>query len=167
MKTIARVLAIGLMVACISSGKLPRESAAVAAGGCPRGSLRANLISQGDQARLSVRSESYRCGPPMVEGARSAPLAPTYTFEMLCNPNSDQGPRTLCSAAPCLQDNQSFALRNRRLPDGRLEPAGFACLTSNQANVSPGITLAQVLAAVKAVRLPGGKIHVAPASRGL
>src|SRR5215216_7175807 len=58
-------------------------------------------------------------------------------------------------------------LRNRRLPDGRLEPAGFACLTSNQANVSPGITLAQVFAAVRSVKLPGGDIHVAPASRGL
>ena len=164
---VVRVLAVVLMAACLLSVKLSGESRAIAAQGCPRGSLRGNLISQGDQATLSIRSESYRCVPPTIERSGSAAVAPTYTFELLCNPKSDQGPKTLCSVAPCLQDNQSFALRNRRLPDGRLEPAGFACLTSNQVSVSPGITLAQVYAAVRTVKLPGGNIQVTPASQGL
>src|SRR5215211_7810401 len=164
---IVRVLAVVLMAACLLSVNPSGESRAIAAQGCPRGSLRGNLISQGDQATLSIRSESYRCVPPTIERSGSAAVAPTYTFELLCNPNSDQGPKTLCSVAPCLQNNESFALRNRRLPDGRLEPAGFACLASNQASVSPGITIAQVFAAVRSVKLPGGSIHVVPASRGL
>ena len=164
---IVRVLAVVLMAACLLSVNPSGESRAIAAQGCPRGSLRGNLISQGDQATLSIRSESYRCVPPTIERSGSAAVAPTYKFELLCNPNSDQGPKTLCSVAPCLQENQSFALRNRRRPDGRLEPAGFACLTSNQASVSPGITLAQVYAAVRTVKLPGGNIQVTPASQGL
>jgi hypothetical protein len=167
MKTISRELASILMVACLFSAIFAHGTSAIAAESCPRGSLRGNLLSQGSQARLSIRSESYRCSPPATDRSGSAGSAPTYTFEMLCGPNSEQGPRTLCSVAPCLQNNQSFALRNRRLPDGRLEPAGFACLTSSQASVSPGITLAQVFAAVRSVKLPSGNIHVAPASRGL
>lgn len=119
------LLATTLMAVCLSSVILSHESSAIAAESCPRGSLRGNLISKGDQARLSIRSNSYRCGPPTIGRSGSDGLAPIYTFEMLCNPNSDQGPRTLCSVAPCLQNNESFALRNRRLPDGRLEPAGL------------------------------------------
>jgi hypothetical protein len=167
MKKIRGVLAVILTFACLWSVNLSRESQSVAAEDCPRGSLRGNLISQGDQARLSIRSKSYQCGTPTIEGSGSAALVPIYTYEMLCNPESNQGPRTLCSAAPCLQENQSFALRNRSLPDGRLEPAGFACLASNQASIGPGITLAQVNAAIRNVKLPGGTIRVAPASRGL
>jgi hypothetical protein len=167
MNSLHRILGIALIIVCLSAANSTYDGQVVAAQGCARGSLRANLVSRGDRARLSIRSESYRCGTPTTGRSKSAVSAPTYTYEMLCSPSSDQGPRTLCSAVPCLQENQSFALRNRRLPDGSLEPAGFSCLTSNQVSVDPGIRLAQVYAAVRNVKLPGGSIHVAPASRGL
>jgi len=166
MKRIREVLVVTLIAACLLGANLFSGSRA-GAEGCPRGSLRGNLISQGDIARLSIRSEAFRCGTSRNEGSASAVPVPMYTYETLCNPDSDQGPKTLCSVAPCLQDDQSFAVRNRRLPDGRLEPAGFACLASNQVSVSSGITLAQVHAAVRNVKLPGGKIRVTPTSRGL
>jgi hypothetical protein len=133
---------------------------------CSRGSLRGNIVSQGDQAKLTISGESYRCRTPTVRSAKTPP-GPYYTYEVLCNPDSDQGPRTLCSAAPCLQENRSFALRDLRLPDGSTEPAGFECLNPAQADVSPGVTIAQVFAAIRNVKLPGGRIRAVPSARGL
>jgi hypothetical protein len=133
---------------------------------CSKGSLRGNLLTQGDRARLAINGSSYQCRTPST---RSAVVisGPEYLFEILCDPNSDQGPGTLCSVAPCLQANRSFALRNIRFPNGNLEPAGYQCLNPRQAEVDQGITIAQVFSAIRSVRLPGGRIHGMPATRGL
>jgi hypothetical protein len=133
---------------------------------CSRGSLRGNIVSQGDQAKLKISGGSYRCQTPTARSTKT-PLGPYYTYEVLCDPESDQGPRTLCSAVPCLQENRSFALRSLQLPDGSTEPAGFECLNPAQADVSPGVTLSQVFAAVRNVKLPGGRIRAVPSVRGL
>jgi hypothetical protein len=133
---------------------------------CPRGSLRANILSQGSGAVLSLRQRTYQCGPSMTSGANVSP-GPSYVYEVLCDPSSQQGPGTLCSVAPCLQTNQAFALRNLRFPDGREEPAGSACLKPGQDTIAPGVTLAQMIAAIRKIRLPGGKIGVTPATQGL
>jgi hypothetical protein len=133
---------------------------------CSQRSLRGNILGQGDQAKLGIVGESYRCQTPTVRsaGTRSGPY---YSYEVLCNPDSDQGPRTLCSAVPCLQENRSFALRDLRFPDGSTEPAGFECVNPTQAEVSPGVTIAQIFAAIRNVKLPGGRIRATPSARGL
>jgi hypothetical protein len=133
---------------------------------CSRGSLRGNIATQGDQAKLKISGESYRCQAPTVRSAKT-PSGPYYTYEVLCNPDSDQGPRTLCSAVPCLQENRSFALRDLRLPDGSTEPAGFECLDPAQADVRPGVSIAEIFAAIRNVKLPGGRIRAVPSARGL
>lgn len=133
---------------------------------CSRGSLRGNILSYGNQAELSVRGRTYQCREPSSQTTGRA-SGPVYTFEVLCDPDSEQGPGTLCSVAPCLQANQSFALRNIRLPGGQVNPAGFQCLDTTEAEAAPGLTLAQIFAAVRQVKLPGGEIHTTPATRGL
>ena len=138
----------------------------VAANECSPGSLRGNILSGRDRAKLTLRRSSFQCRSPSLSSSKSA-IGPVFTFEVVCDPNSDQGPGTLCSVAPCLQANQSFALRNIRFPDGRVDPAGFQCLDPTQAEAAPGLTFAQIDAAIREVKLPGGRIHRAPATRGL
>jgi len=48
-----------------------------------------------------------------------------------------------------------------------VEAAGFQCVTLDQATAAPGVTAAQVFAAVRRVKLPGGEIGVLPGVRGL
>ena len=60
-----------------------------------------------------------------------------------------------------------FAFRTIHRPDGSSGPAGFSCVTLDQAVATPGVTMAQVFEAVRRVRLPGGEIGVEPEVRGL
>jgi PKD domain len=133
---------------------------------CPQGSLRGNILSYGDQATLTVSKRAYQCRSPSSRNVGKT-LGPVYSFEVLCSPDSDQSSGTLCSVAPCLQANQSFALRSIRFPDGHVDPAGYQCLNPSRAEAVPGLTFAQVFAAVRDIRLPGGKIRSTPAIRGL
>ena len=71
----------------------------------------------------------------------------------------------ICSATPC--PSSFFALRTIHNPDGTSAPAGFQCVTLNQATPSPGVTAAEVFAAIRRVKLPGGEIGAVPEVRGL
>ena len=133
---------------------------------CSRGSLRGNILSSGDHVQLSIGGSTKQCRSPAAVDSKSD-TGPFYSYEVVCDPDSPQGPRTLCSVAPCLDSNQSFAFRDIVFPDGRVEPSGHACLDPNQDGVVPGVTLSQVFAAIRSIRLPGGRIRVVPAARGL
>jgi hypothetical protein len=165
-RTSTVVIAGMLLVASVIGGVLIVAGGRSVANECSRGSLRGNIISQGSRAELSLNRRSYRCIPRSVSRSVS-PSQPFYTYELLCEANSQPGPGTLCSVAPCLQANKSFALRNLQFPDGRTEPAGYGCLNPEMSNLSPGITISQVYAAIRDVKLPGGKISAAPSVRGL
>jgi hypothetical protein len=132
---------------------------------CSNSSLRGNIMSQGSGAKLSLYRRSSRCIPGSLSRGVSTPQ-PFYTYELLCEASSEPGPGTLCSVAPCLQANESFALRNIHFPDGSTEPAGYECLT-RRSNLSPGVTIAELYSAIRNVKLPSGKISAAPAARGL
>jgi hypothetical protein len=158
---------IGLLaLAAIVGGELLPNHPHASAAECSRSSLRGNLISAGSEAELSIRGLSYKCQPSVHQGARF-PTGPSYTYEILCNPDSQQGPGTLCSVAPCLQGNRSFALRNLLFPSGHMEPAGFECLDPSLDIVAPGVTISQIFSAIRKVKLPGGRIGITPAARGL
>jgi hypothetical protein len=88
-----------------------------------------------------------------------------YTHQIVCSTDRAQALDGACSATPC--PTSFFALRTIHFPDGTSAPAGFQCVTLNQANASPGITAAQVFAAVRRVKLPGGEIGAVPEVRGL
>lgn len=93
------------------------------------------------------------------------PVSVSYTFEIACSPDRAAALDGVCSATPCR--TSFFAFRTIHFPDGTSAPAGFQCVTLNQANASPGITAAQVFAAVRRVKLPGGEIGAVPEVRGL
>jgi hypothetical protein len=164
-----RLLAVAGSCLILSSlmldGSILRPRSA-AANECQRASLRGNLLSRGDKAKLSISGSSRKCRAPSSRSGRQI-SGPVYAYEVLCDGNSEQGPGTLCSVAPCLQANQSFALRSIRFPDGRMEPAGFRCINPAQTEADPGLTFAQIFSAIRAVELPGGRIRGAPATRGL
>jgi hypothetical protein len=90
---------------------------------------------------------------------------PYYTFEIRCSPNRVAALAGVCSATPCR--NSFFALRTLHTPNGTSTPAGFQCVTLTQATPSPGLTTAQVFAAIRRVKLPGGAIGAVPELRGL
>jgi hypothetical protein len=92
---------------------------------------------------------------------------PYFTHEIACSTDRQQAAAGFCSATPCPNFGQFFAFRTIHNPDGTSAAAGFQCVTLNQANTSPGITAAQVFAAIRRVKLPGGEIGAVPEVRGL
>jgi hypothetical protein len=86
-------------------------------------------------------------------------------FLVTCSPDQQAALDGVCSATPC--PTSFFALRTAHFVDGRTEPAGFRCVTLEQAVATPGVTVAQVFEAVRRVKLPGGEIGVEPGVRGL
>jgi len=95
----------------------------------------------------------------------SGGLGPYYTYEILCSTDRVQAADGICSATPC--PTAFYALRTIHFPDGRRAPAGFRCVTLSEAAAGPGVTAAQVFAAVRQVKLPGGEIQITPQLRGL
>lgn len=91
---------------------------------------------------------------------------PYYTYEVTCSPNPAYPLDGFCSSTPCT-NGLAFALRTIHNPDGTQADAGFACVSLDQASVGPGVTAAEVFAAVRRVRLPGGAIRATPGARGL
>jgi hypothetical protein len=84
-----------------------------------------------------------------------------------CSTNRQAAAGGICSATPCSAAGQFFAFRTLHHPDGTTTPAGFQCVTLNQATPTPGVTAAQVFAAIRRVKLPGGEIGAVPEVRGL
>jgi hypothetical protein len=92
---------------------------------------------------------------------------PYFTYEVACSPDRQAAAEGLCSATPCLDFRRFFAFRTIHRPDGSSGPAGFSCVSLDQAVATPGVTVAQVFEAVRRVKLPGGEIGVEPGVRGL
>jgi hypothetical protein len=92
---------------------------------------------------------------------------PYFTYEVACSPDRQAAAEGLCSATPCLDFRRFFAFRTIHRPDGSSGPAGFSCVSLDQAVAAPGVTVAQVFEAVRRVKLPGGEIGVEPGVRGL
>jgi hypothetical protein len=140
-------------------------------------------------ATMPSSANAQSCSGPGVEGdlsgsadvavivGRAAPTCVThsapkkngpstyFTLEIMCSTDRQAALDGVCSATPC--PTSFFALRTAHFLDGRVEPAGFRCVTLEQATADPGITAAQVFEAVRRVKLPGGEIGVEPRVRGL
>jgi PKD domain len=124
----------------------------------------ADLIGSGDVAQLSGSSRS---GCHTRDRKVNLEPQPYFTHLIACSPNRQQAAAGLCSATPCSSQGRFFAFRTLHRPDGSSSPAGFQCITLGQASVAPGVSAAQVFAAVRRVRLPGGNIGAVPDHQGL
>jgi hypothetical protein len=94
-------------------------------------------------------------------------LGPYFTHEIACSSNRQAAAAGICSTTPCSAAGQFFALRTLHRSNGSSTPAGFQCVTLTQATPAPGLTTAQVFAAIRTVKLPGGQISAVPQLRGL
>ena len=109
-----------------------------------------------------------RKAPSCTSRPLDVKMQPTtyYTLELVCSTDRQAALDGVCRATPC-PISLFLALRTAHFVDGRTEPAGFRCVTLEQAIATPGVTVAQVFEAVRRVRLPGGEIGAEPGVRGL
>ena len=130
---------------------------------CGDGRVEADLDGSGDTAVVSGRAVECHstAGTRGRGGAR-----PYLTYEIVCSTDRAAAAAGLCSTTPCAAGTH-FAFRTLHQPDGRTEPAGFSCVRLDRAAAAPGLTAADVFAAVRAVELPAGAIRAVPSGRGL
>jgi hypothetical protein len=122
----------------------------------------ADLTGSGNIIELSGSGYSSCQSEPSPVGLKAQPY---FTQIITCSPDRQAAMEGLCSATPC--STSFFAFRTVHFPDGSSEPAGFRCVTLDQATASPGVTAAQVFEAIRRVKLPGGEIQITPQLRGL
>ena len=132
---------------------------------CGESSVRGNLQGENDRVRLSLGGYSKNCAK--ASQARTGSPQPFYSHEISCSSDRQAAADGICSTTPCPGAGQFFAFRTIHRPDGSSGPAGFSCVTLDQAVATPGVTVAQVFEAIRKVKLPGGEIGVEPEVRGL
>ena len=116
--------------------------------------------------KLSLQGRSASCNTGSTQPISAQPQ-PYFTHEIACSTNRQAAAVGVCSTTPCSAAGQFFAFRTIHYPNGTSAPAGFQCVTLNQATPTPGLTAAQVFAAIRRVKLPGGEIEAVPQVRGL
>jgi hypothetical protein len=142
---------------------LSQNAEGASADGCNEHPSFGNISGSQDTAILSG-SGARSCNSDAAVTPIQLPQ-PYYTHQIVCSTNRVQALDGVCSATPCR--SSFFALRTIHHPDGTSAPAGFQCVTLTQATPSPGLTTAQVFAAIRRVKLPGGEIGAVPEVRGL
>jgi hypothetical protein len=134
------------------------------AGPCHNRGVEVDLAGSGDVGVVSGHAAA--CSTASPSSPRSAP-APYYTDELMCPPGRAAVAGGLCSATPCQRTGRYFALRTLHFTNGGQRVARSVCMSLGHARAAPGVSTAEVLEAVRAVKLPGGSIHAAPSGRGL
>jgi hypothetical protein len=156
------------MVVAAEASAAPRAVGAVSGTGtaaaCGGGGVEADLDGSGDTAVVSGRARV--CHSTAGARGHGGEARPYFTYEIVCSTDRARAAEGLCSATPCT-GGKDFALRTLHRPSGRVEPAGFSCILLDRAVAAPGLTAADVFAAVRAVALPGGAIRAVPSGRGL
>jgi hypothetical protein len=126
----------------------------------------ATLYGSNDVATLSGNGTSACPSRSIIPVENKKPTS-FFTFEIVCSTDRQAAAEGLCSVTPCRDFGRFFAFRTIHRPDGTSAPAGFRCVTLEQAPANQGISVAQVFEAVRNVKLPGGEIGVEPRVRGL
>jgi hypothetical protein len=133
---------------------------------CTGGFKRSSIEGEGRRVKLSLDGQSAACADPRIQQIDFEPQ-PYFTHEIACSADRQAAAQGFCSSTPCQDSGQFFAFRTLHRPDGSSTPAGFQCVSLTRAVATPGVTVAEVFAAVRTVKLPGGQIGVAPEVRGL
>ena len=133
---------------------------------CNGAFLRGSISGEGSRVKLGIEGQTIGCGPSSIRRITHEPQ-PYFTYEVSCSTDRRAAAEGLCSTTPCPNYGRFFAFRTIHRPDGSSGPAGFSCVTLEQAVATPGVTVAQVFEAVRRVKLPGGEIGVEPGVRGL
>jgi hypothetical protein len=162
-KATAKIASILLIALLLAIEVIQLHSGAAVAAGCNEYPSFGNISGSQDTAILSGKG-ALRCDSGLTKASTQTPQ-PYFTHQIVCSTNRAEAQGGVCSATPCR--NSFFALRTLHHPNGTTTPAGFQCVTLNQATPTPGVTAAQVFAAIRRVKLPGGQIGAVPKVRGL
>jgi hypothetical protein len=146
------------------SMQLRASSSPAVAQDCNNSFIRGSIGGEASRVTLSLDGRSAGCSTFHFQAVGAEPQ-PYFTHLIACSPDRRAATEGLCSATPC--STSFFAFRTIHFPDGSSEPAGFRCVTLDQATASPGVTAAQVFEAIRQVKLPGGEIQITPQLRGL
>jgi hypothetical protein len=133
---------------------------------CTGGFIRSSIAGESNRVRLGLEGREVGCGSSSIQKVNKTPQA-YFTSEISCSTDRQAGSEGLCSTTPCPDFGRFFAFRTIHRPDGSSAPAGFECVSLEQAVATPGLTVADVFEAVRRVKLPGGEIGVEPGVRGL
>ncbi len=136
------------------------------AGECTGGFVRSSIAGEENRVRLDLQGRNSSCDSSSTQKIAYEPQL-YFTYEVSCSTDRQAASEGLCSATPCPDFGRFFAFRTIHRPDGSSGPAGFSCVSLEQAVAAPGVTVAQVFEAVRRVKLPGGEIGVEPEVRGL
>jgi hypothetical protein len=162
----ARVLLVILVAAAASTGAVAAAEGrpyALPTLACHDRGVEVDLAGSGDVGVVSGRSVACSTGAPPPRSR----AAPPSTDEVLCPPGGTGTAGGLCSASPCTGQGLHLVLRTAPDPGAGQRTTASACMTLRSARVGPGISAAEVLAAVRTVKLPGGSIRASPGGRGL
>ena len=155
-----------LLLMALLTGQLVAFPSSAEAQSCTGQGVEGDLSGAADIAVIVGRAAPSCSSRPTVGSAGSDRQPSTfYTLEITCSTDQQAAADGVCAATPC--PTSFFALRTAHFVDGRTQPAGFQCVTLEQAVATPGVTVAQVFEAVRRVKLPGGEIGVEPGVRGL
>jgi hypothetical protein len=158
------VLALGVLASSALATAANASARASAVAGCGGGGVEADLDGSGDTAIVSGRAAA--CHSTTGTGRRGGWVRPYFSYEIVCSTDRYRAAEGLCSATPC-DGGTYFALRTLHRPDGGTDPAGSSCVRLDHAEAAPGLTAADVFAAVRSVVLPSGSIRAVPSGRGL
>jgi hypothetical protein len=158
----AKLLLLASTTVLLCAQLVVASSQTAAAQACQGQGVEGDLTGSQDTAVIVGRAAASCSSATSLSPRQPVPY---YTFEIRCSPNRVAALAGVCSATPCR--NSFFALRTLHDPNGTSTPAGFQCVTLTQATPAPGLTTAQVFAAIRGVKLPGGQIGAIPQLRGL
>jgi hypothetical protein len=156
------VLLLACIVVMMCADLIAESNQKARAQACEGQGVEGDLTGSADTAVILGRAAAACTSDASLSPRQPVPY---YTFEIRCSPDRVASGNGICSATPCR--NSFFALRTIHYPDGSTAPAGFQCVTLNQATPTPGLTAAEVFAAIRRVKLPGGEIGAVPEVRGL
>lgn len=155
---------IAIVVFATTSMQMTMSGSSAVTQDCTDSFVRGSIGGEGSRVRLSLGGRAAGCSTSSFQTIGAEPQ-PYFTDLIACAPDRQAAMEGLCSATPC--QTLFFAFRTIHFPDGRSEPAGFRCVTLDQATASPRVTAAQVFEAIRQVKLPGGDIQITPQLRGL
>jgi hypothetical protein len=157
---------LALILAIAATILLPIATSFALAGECTGGFVRSSIAGEENRVTLDLQGQNSGCDSSSTQRIGYEPQ-PYFTYEVSCSTDRQAAAEGLCSTTPCPDFGRFFAFRTIHRPDGSSAPAGFSCVSLEQAVAAPGVTVAQVFEAVRRVKLPGGEIGVEPGVRGL
>lgn len=166
MNSLWRLAIAALICMAIALSSLAMLASRSLAEDCPGAFVRSSIAGEGSRVKLGLKGQAIGCGSSSIKKVSHEPQ-PYFTYEVSCSTDRRAAAEGLCSTTPCPGLGRFFAFRTIHRPDGSSEPAGFSCVSLEQAVATPGVTVAQVFEAVRRVKLPGGEIGVEPGVRGL